>query len=157
MNCSWIPLPFLIWALYTDVRIRKITNKTTYPLILLGFTVQILTNGPIALAGAFTGICLYLLLSSRLRTLRIGGGDLKLIVGCLMFLDMKAAELFIVMVFFTSTLMGMIQYACHHGAGDLIHLLKLDIMTAGTAPQEAVHVMGALVILVSYGIAFVIC
>ncbi len=156
MTNPLIPLPFLLWALYTDIRTRKIGNAVTYPLILLGLASQLQSNGMIGLAGCLGGLFLYAFLSTRMKTMRIGGGDMKLVVGCLMFMDMKASEVFILMIFLISALLGMLHYAHREGLWSLIQLLKWDILTPGHAPREAVHVTGGLVIIAAYGISVVL-
>lgn len=156
MTILLIPLPFLLWALYTDLRMRKIRNAVTYPLILIGLVVQLQGNGLIGLAGCLAGLCVYGLLSARLRTMRIGGGDMKLVVGCLMFMDIRTSETFILMLFFVSALLGIFQYARRDGLWSLMQLLKADILTAGRAPWESVHVTGGLVIITAYGISAVL-
>lgn len=103
--------------------------------------------------GFFIGLFLCICLSHHFGTMHVGGGDIKLIMGCLMFMNIRTAEVFIILIFVISALLSMIQYAWGNGVRNLLQLLKLDILTAGTAPQEAVHVMGALVILLAYSIA----
>ena len=145
-----IPFPFLAVALFTDYRTRRIPNRVTYSLALLGLAIQLQHNAMAGLAGLCGGLLLYALLKCKVRSMRIGGGDMKLLLGCLLFLDLKSAEIFIVLVFVISAFLGMIQYALNHGVGNLVQLLKLDVITAGAAPQEAVHVLGALVIMAAY-------
>lgn len=152
MNLALIPFPFLVWALITDYGTRKIYNCTTYPLMGIGLLAQWYHHGVVGIAGGASAILLFMLLSSIYKAVRMGGGDLKLILGCLLFLDVSTSGLFIILVFVLSALLAMAQYAGLQGFSSLLGILKLDLMTAGNAPQEAVHVLGAQVILLAYGI-----
>lgn len=156
MMYLWIPVLFLLRALYTDWKQRKIYNTTTYPLALLGLSVQWYLNGG-AVFGVLLGlVSMFVFLTTFYKAAIPGGGDVKLLIGCSLFLGLKGAGIFMLLVFALAALLGMIQYARLKGFGNLLKTLELDLKTAGTAPKEKVHILGALVILWAYVIAALI-
>lgn len=147
-----IPMPFLLWALYTDWKSRKIYNYTTYSLAVAGLISRFLIDGA-AVLGMLLGIAaVYMFLVINYKGLKAGGGDVKLMLACTLFVGLRHAALFVVLVFVVSALCGFIQYGRQHGFKTLGTVLKTDLMTVGTAPKEKVHVLGALVMLVAYSI-----
>lgn len=69
-----IPMSFLVFATYTDIRFRKIKNYTTYPMFLLGV---FMSDKPIMSIGI--GILLGIALS-LIPGFLAGMGDIKLII-----------------------------------------------------------------------------
>lgn len=150
-----IPLPFLLLAAVTDLKSRRIPNGITYPLLAVGLATKVL-GGPGALAGVMGALALLFILGGRYGAVRLGGGDTKLLLGCLLFLPLEAAGVFLLLAVLISALTAMALTLQARGGAHLMGLLKQDLLTAGAAPAEAVHLPGAPVLLSAYGLVLAV-
>lgn len=144
-----LPVPFLIAATWTDLQRRRIPNRITYPLIAAGTCLQ-LYEGRLAATLLATAAVLFLFLCARYRAVRLGGGDIKLMLGCLLFLTGDTVGPFLVLAALTSLCLAMGLTVRARGLGHFCQLAKLELLTLGSAPQEAVHLPGAPVLLAAY-------
>lgn len=77
-----VPMLFLLIATFTDIKYRKIKNYVTYPMALLGLLFNFCYFGigsilPSLIAGLVAGLMLMFA-----PGLKAGGGDIKLVTAC---------------------------------------------------------------------------
>ena len=75
-----VPLIFLAPACYFDYKEQRIPNEITYTMFVSGLIMQAIFG---SLKEAFMGILILVVLLSFLsKVFQLGGGDIKLIIGC---------------------------------------------------------------------------
>lgn len=145
-----LPIPFSIAACYTDFKIGKIKNYVTYPLIFLGVFINTFLSGFQGFKGSMLGILTAVLITLIIPIAKLGGGDLKLVMGYGAFLTIKN---YIVFFFFYSlfVLLGsMFLLIKERGIKSFILDLKLEIKTFGRYKTRCKEIPGAPFLLGAY-------
>ena len=150
MYSLWIPLPFLLWATYTDVKTRKIRNYTTYPLAVIGLAYQLFDKGMEGLLIYGGAIFAILLILHLLKGMKVGGGDIKLLIACSTFLNYRDAVAFMLITLLYSIISTFIVYIRKRGFKNLVQTLYHEILTGGTITQEYDSLAGGPLILLSF-------
>ncbi len=145
-----LPIPFSIAACYTDLKTRKIKNYITYPLIFLGVFINTFSNGLQGFKESMLGILLAVIITSIIPVFRLGGGDLKLVMGYGAFLTVKKCLVFY-FFFILFVLLGNIFFVIKkEGFKFFVSELKLEIKSLGLYKAGFDKIPGAFFLLGAY-------
>lgn len=152
----YIPIAFLVLASYTDVKEKKIKNKLTYPLILIGLIISTYRFGFNGFLASIGGIIISLMIVSFLPGFRHGGGDIKLAMGVGSFLGVSRVMYFLFFWFGLSFLIVNIKLIKNQGLRNFKNILVKEILTLGQVDEEIESTIGAPIMLVAYLIALIL-
>lgn len=144
-----LPIPFCLMASYTDIKYQKIRNWTTYPLFGIGLVLKIMNHGVCGIGEVFM-LVFYMCMLFTVAKTRYGGGDVKLILATGVFLPWDWALRYLVAVVTAVLLGGMAAYARRHSLPTLVTVLKTDLLTCGTAPNESIRIVAGPIITAAY-------
>lgn len=145
-------IPFICGALasYTDLKERKVRNKTTYPMIITGIILNSYSNGLQGFLHSIYGASLVFILMTILPGFRHGGGDIKLIMGYGAYLGLQNV---LILIFFTLLILlitNIITLIKIDGIKGLWNSLKIEIYSLGKIKEDSGKMPGAPIILLAY-------
>ena len=145
-----VPVPFLLWAVWTDMKERKIYNYTTYTLMAIGLGIGVYQRG-VGEVAVYGGVALMLLMFLNMnRGQKLGGGDLKLILALGAFLQQDQILQFILTFLVLVALIGFLIFSRENGVRAYIQTIRHEIMTVGRVPTEQLRIVGAPLIAMAY-------
>lgn len=147
---SLIPIPFLLLSAVTDWRRRRIYNTVTYPLILMGLLLHGIHMHDEPLSLVLVSIVLTSFVFSTYKGCVLAGGDIKMMLGCLLFLSPERMAVFLMWGIVLAAVWGMGTIMRRKGSVYLYHLLKSDVLSGGSIPSESVSLPGGPLILTAY-------
>lgn len=148
---AFIPLPFLLIAIYTDFKEQKIKNVITYPLILFGLIMNTLQAGLAGTISSFSGILIALFVVSMLPGFRHGGGDTKLAMGIGSFIGSNHILLFLFYWFLFSLLICNIKLLKNNGFSYFKNTVITELITPNMTKAEGLSkTIGAPIMLLGY-------
>jgi|GEM_PF-2803446 len=126
-----LPIPFLLYANYTDFKEKKIKNHMTYTFFLLAGIYQLTVYGPGMLLSGIGAMFIAVFIFSILPIFGLSGGDLKLLLGISMFLGHQ--EILLFSFFLSIFLLGKSIYFAirEKGIKDFSIALKMEMYTLG--------------------------
>lgn len=149
-----IPIPFSLVACYTDYKFKKIKNINTYPLILTGILINTYLKGFEGLKYSIISILyaffLILLISSFIK---LGGGDIKLIMGYASILGEDYTKHFLIIFLVLSIVSNMARVIKENGIKSFKDEIKREMKFMGIYKHEFKRRIGAPLILGAYLIA----
>lgn len=148
---AFIPLPFLLVAVYIDFKERKIKNVITYPLILLGLISNALQAGLKGAISSLLGILIVFIVVSILPGFRHGGGDTKLAMGIGSFIGSNHILYFLFNWFLFSLLICNIKLLKNKGFNYFKNTVITELITSNMTRTEGLsNIIGAPMILLGY-------
>lgn len=130
-------------AAYTDWKTGYIYDWITYPLIIVGLIISLLTGQWI---GLVFGAAIYVLGVLAYRTGKIGGGDIKLLAGMALVQPIYAGMIFPFAVLLVGTLMACLVLSVYYAGGFLLSQGKINWKTKRKMSAGIMTIaMGALI------------
>lgn len=123
-------VPFLLAAVMTDLRARRVPNAVTYPMALIGVALAAWQE---EVAGALGGGLLAgaaLLLTPGFRS---GGGDMKLAMACGTFLGVKRTPYFLFFFLAGTLVINLYRLVAEEGWRGLWGRVRLELAAGGQA------------------------
>ncbi len=149
-----IPVAFLVCAAISDIRIKKIKNFITYPMILSGLLFSLYFIGTTGFMEAFKSMILGAALLNC-PGFRSGGGDIKLGAACGAWLGTINLTLgFIFFALLLSWVVLTVRTLQKQGFLNMLNILKLEYYSQGQATQQGSHIPMAPMLFIGYIAAF---
>ena len=152
---QYMPIVFLVFAMYTDIKEKKIKNNLTYSLILLGLIVSTYNSGLNGFIASMGGVAISLVVVSLLPGFRHGGGDIKLAMGIGSFLGVSKNMYFLFFWFALSVLICNTKLIRNKGLRNFKNTIIKEILTQGKGEEEIETTIGAPIMLVAYLITII--
>lgn len=147
---QYLPIVFLAFATYTDIKEKLIKNTLTYSLIMIGLIGSTYSFGLKGFLSSLGGIIISLLVVSILPGFRHGGGDIKLAMGIGAFQGYNKVMYFLFIWFALSLLICNIKLIKNKGLRNFKNTLVKEILTLGEEDEKIESTVGAPIMLVAY-------
>ncbi|WP_459195617.1 prepilin peptidase [Wukongibacter baidiensis] len=146
-----IPIPFSLVACYTDYRFKKIKNLNTYPLILIGILINTYYKGFEGFKHSALGILYAVFLVTLISSfIRLGGGDVKLIMGYASVLGKEGIQNLLITFIILSILSNIARTIKENGIKEFINEIRTEIRFLGIYKHKFKKNIGAPLLLGAY-------
>lgn len=146
-----LPIPFSILAIITDIKERKINNKTTYSLLIIGIFINAYIYGLEGIKSSFSGCFTAIILLSVFGLfMRLGGGDTKLILAYSTFLGREKTLIFVLIFIVLSFIVSLVAFIRENGIKEFLKEIKMEIRNFGIYKTKFKRKIGAPILLGAY-------
>lgn len=150
-----VPIPFSLIACYTDYKFKKIKNINTYTLILTGLLINIYLKGFKGLKYSILSILYAVFLISLVFSfIRLGGGDIKLIMGYASILGKDYIKCFLIIFLVLSIVSNIVRTIKENGIKGFKEEIKTEIKFMGIYRHKFKRRIGAPLLLGAYLFAY---